>query len=107
MLPALKQFCSDTAPKWVRCSLEKPAAKIWISEDEIDLYDPANPWLAVKRWNDEHAKNSFNPKAFWGSHLHLNRYLKIMGSFLNPGDQEWVPQKKLDRAEDIHDYGFS
>ena len=97
----------DRGPEWVRYSLEQPSAKIWISEDEIDLADSNNPWLALKRWNDEYYKNSFNTKAFYGSHLHQNRYLKIMGAFLDPSGKEWVPKEKQRRAEDIHDYGFS
>ena len=91
----------------VRHSLNRPSAKIWISEDEIDLDDPDLPQLGVRRWHEAYENDGYSIRASRGRHLHLNPLLEVKGAFIRPDGREWVSEDKKRRAEHINEKGFS
>jgi len=114
LAPRLIEFRShaDMPAKLASKSLLAPSAKCWLAEVGKG-YCPAceGDWSAPKddapeilndRWEIATAPNSrFGRKAPF-----LGR-LRLMGAFVNQGGEEYVVTRKRNRAQEIHDVGWS
>lgn len=114
LAPQLLEFpCHDDTPASLLAeSLDAPSAKCWVAEVgksfcpkcEGDWSAPKDdaPEILNGRWDVASA-----PNARFGRTAPFLEKLRVMGAFVNEAGQEYVAKRKLRRAEEIHDVGWS
>jgi len=100
-------------------SLTRPSAKVWLAESgpHIDNCEgctgewrPPNDDKAEilnGRWEDPKLEDAKCPYAKYGRKAPYLTKLRIFGAFLDGDLEEWTPPRKLCRAQEIHDWGWS
>ncbi len=93
-------------------SLSLPSAKMWLAEAGTDLCDqcigewcnPTDdmPEILNDRWDIDDS-----PHARRGRKAPYLSKLRVYGAFLNKGEEEFVPPRKICRAQDINKYGWT
>ncbi len=91
-------------------SLTAASAKIWIVEklpggrSLIDLENPAQ--LGVQRWI-ENESSPYSPKGKAWRWTPAAGMIDIKGAFIGGDGDEWIPEAKKSRSDEIHLYGFT
>ena len=99
----------------IKESLKAESAKVWVAESgnepKLDCLTCAGEWSARDqapkpeiingRW--ERKKNG---SASGASAPYLTK-LRVIGGFLNNEGKEWVDERKMNRAREIHDTGWT
>jgi hypothetical protein len=83
-------------------SLVAASAKFWIDEKAQSRFSRD---LAVERWKTEAERG--NEKAEWGLCAPEATKFEIKGALIDPYGNELVPEIKICRHIEIHNYGFS
>lgn len=110
----------------VEKSLEYNSAKIWIDESESTLNqicrDPKEilaleipRWVAAMNqvlaaWSaGQQPEPTIMDRALLGvqAPVGVGGHMKVLGAWLDANDREFVVQSKINRAQQIHNYGFS
>jgi hypothetical protein len=106
-------------------SLKETGAKVWISEHELAAIEPdwqsgrakheilAERWLknvseAERLWQQD--KWDEQPSLIAGTRAPIGEHLSVRGAFVvpcKPESQAVVPERKRQRAEQIHQFGFT
>lgn len=114
LAPPLLAFWSDDSidSKTVRASLTAPSGKAWLAEVG-KRFCPccAGEWHSAQddlaeivndRW-----ELSTVPDAKNGWKAPFLTMIRVVGGFVNPASEEYLPKRKRNRAQDIHEIGWS
>jgi hypothetical protein len=110
--------------KEVQKSLESESAKIWIDEDKSTLNQTSRDpdeiqalevprWVAAMHevllaWSAGQSPDpTIKTRALLGVQAPEGECLKVLGAWIDDNGQEYVVPSKVNRAQEIHQYGFS
>jgi hypothetical protein len=106
------EHCKDKDPALIRRSLSASSAKAWVAESTLELCSYCcGEWsnsykseleIANGRWELENCTY-----ASWGRQAPEFRKLRIFGGFVNDASEEYVAPRKVVRANDIWQWGWS
>lgn len=117
LMPHCLRSCKDSEARVaanIRASLEGRDAKVWIDEDEDSVLDVTGgphinypPWIAKANaaYEGTSADQAARARAF--PFAPVGRRLELKGAWLGPDGCEWRDPSKANRAQEIHDYGYS
>lgn len=104
----------------IRVSLRSQSAKVWIDENgrrkakasdltKLNADLNVQPWhrIAKSCFDDRNLFSTEKSKAIDGVKAPLGTRLEVKGAFLDINGQEFIPEDKIDRDQQIHDFGFS
>ena len=114
LTPVLLAFKSDDRidPKMVQASLSAGSAKAWLAEVgkgscehcDGEWHTAQNDFAEIL--NDRWELSSV-PDARNGRKAPFLTMIRVVGGFVNPTSEEYVPERKRSRAKDIHEVGWS
>jgi hypothetical protein len=106
------RFADSIDARTVRASLRAPSRKAWLAEVGTGFCQRcAGEWHTAQddlaeivndRW-----ELSTVPDARNGRKAPLLTMIRVAGGFVNPASEEYVPKRKRNRAQDIHEIGWS
>jgi hypothetical protein len=113
--PKLLGYARDRPNRWnadefhlpeIEASLDQPSAKVWISEENLELPVPGKQ-LIVPRWRRNEPEAPPCKVGCWRWWPPVCDHIEVKGGFIRTDGSEFVPKNKRGRAAEIYKFGFT